>query len=202
MINENEFLETASELPELIPEALLHYLSIDSDREGLKGTPNRFIDAWDFWTQGYHQDPKEVLKSFEDGSEQYDEMVFQGNISFWSTCEHHLAPFWGVAHIGYIPKGKIVGLSKLSRVTDVFARRLQVQERLCVQISSAINDNLSPEGVGVVLQCRHSCMESRGIQKAGSVTTTSSLLGSFKEDVAVRSEFLSFVHSTFNSVNL
>jgi GTP cyclohydrolase I len=163
------------------------------DRQGLEETPDRVAKAWQFWTSGWDGDPVAILKTFEDGAENYDEMVFQGRIPVYSHCEHHLAPFFGVAHIGYIPDGKIVGLSKLSRVTDLYARRLQVQERLTNQICEAIWEVLDPIGCGVVLRCRHMCMESRGIQRAGTITYTSSLRGAFKDHGDARAEFLKFV---------
>lgn len=159
-------------------------------REGLLDTPKRFATAWNFWTSGYGQEPKDVLKTFKDGKT--DEMVFQGGIPVWSLCEHHLAPFFGVAHIGYIPGDSIVGLSKLARLVDVFARRLQVQERCTAEIADALFTEIGAKGVGVVLRCRHTCMESRGVQKAGTITYTSALRGVFK-DGAARQEFLQFV---------
>lgn len=165
----------------------------ETDREGLKDTPARVEKAWAHWTSGYNQDPKEILKTFIDGGEHYSEMVFQGNIAWFSTCEHHLAPFFGFAHIAYIPNGRIVGLSKLSRLLDVFARRLQCQERITRQVADTLMDVLSPLGCGVVLQARHHCMESRGIQKIGTVTITSEVRGNFKERPEVRSEFMDFV---------
>ena len=183
-----------------IPIQLLKFIGEDPDREGLRETPRRFLQAWQHWTSGYQIDPVSVLKGFEDGSENYDAMVFQGAIPVWSLCEHHLVPFFGVAHIGYIPEGKIIGLSKFSRLVEIFARRLQVQERLTQQIAHAIFDNLKPKGVGVVLRCRHSCMESRGIEKSGSMTYTSSLVGCLKEDQNARSEFLRFVERADASV--
>jgi GTP cyclohydrolase I len=172
---------------------LLRDIGEDRLREGLLETPQRAWEAWKFWTSGYNKDPREVLKCFKDGAENVDEMVVQLNVSFWSMCEHHLAPFWGLAHVGYIPNGKIVGLSKIARVIDIFARRLQTQERLTQQIADAFATSLEPLGVGVVLQARHSCMESRGIQKAGTVTVTSALRGAFKEKPEARAEFLSLV---------
>jgi GTP cyclohydrolase I len=178
---------------ELIKAILGRIVGEEPDRQGLQETPKRYVTALAFWTKGYQEDPKSVLKEFEDGAQNYNEMVFQGAISCWSLCEHHLAPFFGVAHIGYIPNGKIVGLSKLSRLVDVFARRLQVQERLTRQIADALDENLKPKAVGVVLRCRHSCIESRGVQKAGSMTYTSALTGLFKDDISARSEFLKFV---------
>lgn len=161
-------------------------------REGLEDTPLRFAKAWSHWTKGYGEDPVEVLKSFEDGSEGYTGIIVQCGIPVYSHCEHHLAPFFGVAHIGYIPTDRIAGLSKLSRVVDIFSRRLQVQERLTTQIAKAICEVLNPKGGGVILQCRHLCMESRGIQRSGTVTTTSSVWGVFAEKEA-RAEFLNLV---------
>lgn len=169
-------------------------------REGLLQTPDRVSRAWSHWTSGYTDDPTKVLKCFEDGAQGCDEMVFQGKIPFYSHCEHHLAPFFGLAHIAYIPNGRIVGLSKLSRVTDIFARRLQVQERLCNQIATAINEALQPLGVGVVLQARHMCMESRGVQRTGTITVTSALRGNFKEAPEVRAEFMTFVQSAMQGI--
>ncbi len=159
-------------------------------RPGLFETPKRFAAAWRFYTSGYRQDPKAILKEFEDGGEKYDELVVVSNISIFSLCEHHGAPLFGVAHIGYIPNGKVVGLSKLSRLADVFARRLQVQERMTWQIADALQEHLRPKGVAVMLQCRHLCMESRGIQKTGTITTTTAMRGALKNDAATRAEFL------------
>ena len=181
--------------PSLIA-SLVAQVGEDPGREGLVDTPERCARAWAEWTSGYGQDPAAVLKSFVDGSEHYDELVFQGNISVYSHCEHHLAPFFGVAHIGYIPSGRVVGLSKLARLVDVFARRLQVQERLTVQVARALHEALQPRAVGVVLECRHLCMESRGIQRAGTVTKTSALLGEFRHEPEARAEFMSMVNSS------
>lgn len=172
---------------------LLVELGENPEREGLLETPARVLKAWKFWCSGYGKNPADVLKVFEDGSEGCDEMVFQGNIPFFSHCEHHMAPFFGVAHVAYIPNGKIVGLSKLPRLIEIFARRLQVQERLTNQVVDAIMDNLQPLGCGIVFKARHHCMESRGVQKIGTVTTTSALRGNFKEHAEVRSEFMSLV---------
>lgn len=169
----------------------LKLLDPEPNREGLRETPVRVTKAWQYWTSGYYQDPAEILKTFEDGAKNYDEMVFQGNIPVYSHCEHHLAPFFGVAHIGYIPKQRIVGLSKISRLVDVFAHRLQVQERLTTQIADSLFQCLEPLGVGVVVRCRHLCMESRGIRRHGTVTYTSSLLGVFRQEA--KSEFMRFV---------
>lgn len=162
----------------------------DPAREGLTETPARFAKAWAKWTEGYALDPATVLKSFEDGAESYDEMIVQSNIPVYSHCEHHLAPFFGVVHIAYIPTKRIAGLSKLSRVVDIFAHRLQVQERLTTQIAQALSENLSPKGVGVIVECRHLCMEARGIQRQGTTTTTSALLGALRK---ARPEFLALI---------
>lgn len=182
--------------------AFLARITPDHKRGGLAETPRRVSEAWKFWTSGYYADPAAVLKVFDDGAEDYDALVFQGNIPCYSMCEHHLAPFFGVAHIGYIPNKRIVGLSKLARVTDIFARRLQVQERLTTQIANALYDNLDPLAVGVVLRCRHLCMESRGIQRAGTVTYTSALRGQFKEEPEARAEFLRFVERADEQRNI
>lgn len=185
-----------SKLPTIQEEAITHLLESfgeDPRREGLRETPARALAAWKFWTSGYSKDARDVLKLFRDGASDVDEMVVQLNVPFWSMCEHHLAPFWGLAHVGYIPNGQIVGLSKIARLIDVFARRLQTQERLTQQIVDALDTNLKPLGSGVVMQARHSCMESRGIQKAGTVTVTSALRGALKEKPAARAEFLSLV---------
>lgn len=175
--------------------ALIEKAGDDPFRPGVLDTPLRFLKAWEFWTSGYNQDPATVLKTFEDGAQGCDEMIAQRDISFFSLCEHHLAPFFGVVHIGYIPNGRIVGLSKLARLVEVFARRLQVQERLTNQIAEALDNHLQPVGVGVVVEARHLCMESRGVQKSGTSTVTSALRGVFKTKPEARAEFLSFVRS-------
>lgn len=165
----------------------------DPERGGLAETPARVVKAWKMWTSGYDRDPRDVLKVFQDGAENYDEMVIVRDIPFYSHCEHHLAPFFGTACIAYIPDGYVVGLSKLSRVLDIFARRLQVQERLTNQVADAINDHLAPKGVGVVIKARHLCMESRGICQQGHHTVTSALRGAIKDQPETRGEFLSLV---------
>lgn len=169
---------------------LLEYIGENPDREGLKETPDRVLRAWDHWTQGYKQDPAEVLKTFEDGAEGVDEMVIVRDIQLYSHCEHHMAPFFGKAHVAYIPDGKVVGLSKLARVVDAFAHRLQVQERLTNQIADCINDNLKPLGVGVIIEATHFCMCSRGVNKQGSTTVSSALRGAMRNDAAARLEFM------------
>lgn len=174
---------------------LLQFIGEDPTRGGLRETPARVIKAWrDEWASGYKKDPKEILKQFDDGGEKYDEMILVRDIPVYTHCEHHLAPFFGVAHVAYIPSGRIVGLSKLSRLVDIFARRLQVQERLTTQIAEALKENLLPKGVAVMLKCRHLCMESRGIKQEGSSTVTSKMLGAFLEKPEARAEFLSAIN--------
>ena len=165
----------------------------DSQRPGLLETPRRFREAWMFHTCGYGMDPANVLKTFEDGADDYDEIILVKNIPFYSTCEHHLAPFFGTVSIAYIPNGKIVGLSKLPRLVEIFARRLQVQERLTTQIAGAIGKHLNPLGVAVTMTARHLCMESRGIQRQGHETITSAMHGAFRTDQSARNEFLQLV---------
>jgi GTP cyclohydrolase I len=166
----------------------------DDRREGIAETPRRAAAAWIEWTSGYGVKPEEVLKSFEDGAQGYDEMVLLRDIPVYSHCEHHLAPFFGIAHVAYIPRKRIVGISKLSRLVDIFAKRLQVQERMTVQIADALVEHLDPVGVGVMLQCRHLCMESRGVQRSKLVTVTTVLRGALKDGPA-RDEFLKTINS-------
>lgn len=160
-------------------------------REGLIDTPNRVAKAMSHWFSGYHVDIAALMKVFEDGGENYDEMVIVKDIPIYSKCEHHMADIFGTATIAYIPNGKIVGLSKLSRLADAFARRLQVQERLTSQIADALVEHLNPLGVGVVIRARHMCMESRGICQQGHHTITSALRGVLKSDANARQEFMS-----------
>jgi GTP cyclohydrolase IA len=169
---------------------LLQYIGDDPTRGGLEETPTRVAKAWKFWGSGYDVDVKSLLKTFEDGAEGCDEMVMVKDIPFYTHCEHHLAPFFGTATIAYLPNKKIVGLSKLNRVLNVYARRLQVQERLTAQVADAINDHLQPLAVGVVIKARHLCMESRGVCQQGHHTVTSALRGVFKTEASARAEFL------------
>ncbi len=162
----------------------------DPDRPGLAETPARVASAWKHWTSGYTQDPSKVLKVFKDGAEQYDELIVVKNIPVYSHCEHHLAPFFGTVTIGYVPNGKIVGLSKLTRLVDCFAHRLQVQERLTIQIANALMEQLQAKSVGVIVKCRHLCMESRGIRTQGEETITSAMLGELQPNQAMRAEFM------------
>ena len=160
----------------------------DPEREGLLDTPKRVEKSLKFLTRGYRQTLEEVVNGalFEAES---DDMVIVRDIEFFSMCEHHMLPFFGKCHVGYIPKGKILGVSKVARIVDMFARRLQIQERLTRQISSALMEILGAEGVGVVMEARHLCMQMRGVEKQHSVMTTSSMVGSFRRELATRNEF-------------
>ncbi len=165
-------------------------LGENPDRAGLVETPSRVAKAWKHWTAGYAQNPAECLKVFEDGAEDYNELIVVRGIPVYSHCEHHLAPFFGKATIGYVPNGKMVGLSKLTHLVNCFSKRLQVQERLTTQIASALMTHLEPKAVGVVIRCRHLCMESRGIRTQGEETITSAMLGELLTNLALRTEFL------------
>jgi GTP cyclohydrolase I len=182
-MNENDFSEKDWR-------RLLRHLGEDPDRQGLLETPKRVEKAWKHWTAGYAQDPAEILKTFEDGAEQYNELIVVRGVPVYSHCEHHLAPFFGAATIGYIPNGKIIGLSKMTRLVECFSKRLQVQERLTIQIADALMAHVQPLAAGVVIRCRHMCMESRGIRTPGQETVTSAILGQMQTDLALRTEFL------------
>lgn len=174
---------------------LLRAIGEDLSRPGLLETPDRVIRAWKHeWCKGYRMDPRAVLKTFDDGADGVDELVVVRDLEFYSHCEHHMAPFFGVAHIGYIPRQRIVGLSKLGRVLDIFACRLQVQERLTNQIADTIDSVLNPIGVGVVIEAKHFCMCSRGVGKQKSTTVTSALRGTVKTEPECRAEFLKLAH--------
>ena len=175
----------------LIRELLIE-IGEDPGREGLIKTPERVMKALKFLTQGYSTSVADVINNAIFTSE-VNNMVIVRDIEIYSLCEHHMLPFFGRCHVGYIPHSKILGISKLSRIVDLFARRLQIQERLTAQIAREISDTIKPEGVGVVIECRHLCMMMRGVEKQNSVMTTSSVLGSFHEDPATRAEFLSLI---------
>lgn len=177
--------------PKLVTE-LLELLGENPKREGLARTPVRVMKSLQYLTQGYQMDPKEILKHaiFK---EPYDEMVIVKDIEIFSLCEHHLLPFYGKAHIAYIPNGKILGLSKIPRIVEVFSKRLQVQERLTTQIAECLMTALNPKGVAVVIEALHLCMSMRGVRKADAYTITSSMLGAFRKDPRSRSEFLSLI---------
>ncbi len=174
---------------------LLVSLGENPDRAGLVDTPSRLAKAWKHWTAGYTQDPAECLKVFEDGAQEYNELIVVRGIPVYSHCEHHLAPFFGQATIGYVPDGKIVGLSKLTRLVECFSKRLQVQERLTIQIANALMTHLQPKAVGVIIRCRHMRMESRGIRTQGEETITSSMLGDLLPNLALRTEFLALARA-------
>ncbi len=178
-------------IPDLV-EALLAELGEDPDRQGLKATPERVSRALRQLTDGYGVDPVDVISDavFE---QDYDEMVVVKDIPFYSLCEHHMLPFFGSCHVGYLPRGKVVGLSKIPRLVGVFAHRLQLQERMTNEIAQALNGALEPKGVGVVVEARHLCMEMRGVEKPGGQMITSCMLGTFRKDPRTRAEFLNLV---------
>jgi GTP cyclohydrolase IA len=190
--------------PEIIPAGpgriagrvreILGDLGENPERDGLKRTPERFEKALRFLTSGYQQNPETLLNGamFDVA---YDEMVVVKDIELYSLCEHHLLPFFGRCHVAYLPDKKVVGLSKVARLVDMFARRLQIQERLTSQIATAIQDQLHPQGVGVIVEARHLCMVMRGVEKQNSTTTTSAMLGAFRDNKQTRDEFLALVNS-------
>jgi GTP cyclohydrolase I len=172
---------------------MLTLIGEDPNREGLRRTPERFEKAFRYLTSGYRQDPEKLLNGAM-FSVCYDNMVVVKDIELYSLCEHHLLPFFGKCHVAYIPNKKVVGLSKIARLVNMFARRLQIQERLTSQIAKAIQDRLSPEGVGVVVEARHLCMVMRGVEKQHSSAMTSAMLGAFRENKQTRDEFLSLIN--------
>jgi GTP cyclohydrolase I len=188
--NQNQTLTSAS-FEDLMREVLVR-LGEDPNREGLQRTPDRYAKALHDLTRGYHEDPEEILRGAL-FSVDYDEMVIVKDIEMFSLCEHHVLPFFGKVHVAYIPKGKVLGLSKVARLVEVFSRRLQVQERLTVQIAETIQKVVQPLGVGVIIEARHLCMMMRGVEKQHSATVTSSMLGAFRAQ-QTRQEFLSLVH--------
>lgn len=187
------FTEEARRAAEAHVREILRLIGDDPDREGLLETPARYVRALEEHFAGYSQDPAQHLDRTFEEVQGYDELVLVSDIEVYSHCEHHMVPFVGKAHVGYIPNGRVVGLSKLARVVDVFAKRLQVQEKLTVQIAQAIERSLSPHGVAVILQCQHFCMCYRGVRKPGSWTTTSRLRGAFLNDSAARMELLTLL---------
>lgn len=172
---------------------LLLWAGEDPAREGLLDTPKRVATAYEDWFSGYKADPVSFLKRTFEEVEGYDEMIVLRDISFESHCEHHMAPIIGVAHVGYLPSNKVVGISKLARVVETFARRFQVQEKMTAQIANCIEDVLKPRGVGVVVDAVHQCMTTRGIHKSGVSMVTSQMLGAFRKDARTRSEFLTMI---------
>ena len=172
---------------------LLRWAGEDPAREGLLDTPRRVAEAYTDWFSGYAMDPHEFMRRTFEEVAGYDEMIVLRDIEFESHCEHHMAPIIGKAHVGYLPNGKVVGISKLARVVEAYARRFQVQEKMTAQIAHCIQDVLDPLGVGVIVDASHQCMTTRGIHKTGVSMVTSKLLGSFREDARTRSEFLRFL---------
>ena len=170
---------------------LIEYLGDDPNREGLRETPKRVILSYDHLFSGYGQRVEDVLKVFEDDTS--DQMILLKEIEFYSTCEHHMLPFFGKAHIAYIPNGKVVGISKLARILEIFSRRLQIQERLAQNVTEALMTHLNPLGAACLLEAQHFCMTSRGVQKQNSIMVTSSLEGVFRENASVKTEFLALI---------
>ena len=175
-----------------ITKELLTQIGEDPEREGLLSTPDRVSRAWEYLSRGYRQDVKELINNAI-FNEKYDQMVAVKDIEFHSMCEHHLLPFFGHAHIAYIPNGKIVGLSKIPRILDMFSRRLQVQERMTQEVAGMLNDVLEPKGVAVIIEAQHMCMQMRGVEKKQSYMSTSAMLGIFRDDDKTRKEFLDIV---------
>lgn len=193
MLNIKETKDFDLEVVRESVKTILEEIGEDISREGLLRTPDRVAKAYKFLTEGYHQSVEEVINGaiFE---EKYDEMVIVKDIDFYSLCEHHMLPFYGKVHVAYIPNGKIVGLSKIPRIVDMFSRRLQVQERMTQQIAETLDHYLDPQGVGVVCEGLHMCMMMRGVQKQNSITTTSSMHGVFKDDDRTRNEFVKLIN--------
>ena len=174
---------------------LLKEIGENPDREGLMRTPSRVAKSWEFFSRGYNQNLEEIINNaiFEEDAK---DMVIVRDVEFFSLCEHHLLPFFGKAHVGYIPNGKVIGLSKIPRIIDMFSRRLQVQERLTHQVAEVLQDVLNPIGVAVVMEGRHMCMQMRGVEKQNSFASTSAMLGQFRKSSETRSEFLSIINRT------
>jgi GTP cyclohydrolase I len=189
---------TSATVEELFREILVR-LGEDAEREGLLRTPERIHKAYQFLTRGYREDPEKLLKGAL-FTVSYDEMVIVKDVEMFSLCEHHMLPFFGKVHVAYIPKGKVIGLSKIPRLIEVFSRRLQIQERLTTQIADTIQKVIEPQGVGVVIEARHLCMMMRGVEKQHSAAVTSSMLGCFRDEEETRTEFLSLIRSRGNGV--
>ena len=187
--------EVTAEAAQDAVRTLLRWAGENPDREGLRDTPSRVVRAYGDWFSGYLSDPAEYLRRTFEEVEGYDEMIVLRGIEFESHCEHHMAPIIGRAHVGYLPTNKVVGISKLARVVDGYARRFQVQEKLTAQIARCINDVLKPRGVGVVIDAVHQCMTTRGVHKRGVAMITSNMLGTFREDARTRAEFLRFTET-------
>jgi GTP cyclohydrolase I len=189
---------TSASFEDLVREMMVR-LGENPSREGLVRTPDRVRRAFEFLTKGYKDDPEEMLKKAL-FTVTYDEMVIVKDIEVFSLCEHHMLPFFGKVHVAYIPKGKVIGLSKIPRLIEMFSRRLQIQERLTTQIAETIQKAIQPQGVGVVIEARHLCMMMRGVEKQHSAAVTSSMLGCFRDEQETRNEFLSLIHNRANGV--
>ena len=172
---------------------LIRWAGDDPDREGLLETPDRVVRSYEEFFSGYGKDPKEILAKTFSEVDGYDEMIVMNDIRFESHCEHHMVPIIGKAHIGYLPDRRVVGISKLARLVDVYARRLQIQEKMTVQIADTLQEVLQPKGVGVVVEAAHQCMTTRGVHKPGAALVTSRMLGAFRQDVSTRREFLAII---------
>jgi len=181
---------------------LLRWAGDDPSREGLKGTPDRVVRAFEEWFAGYGQDPHEVLQRTFEEVEGYDEIVFLKDIRFESHCEHHLAPIIGRAHIAYLPNRRVVGISKLARLVEIYAKRLTIQEKMTAQIANTLDEVLQPRGVAVVIDAAHQCMTTRGVHKPGVSMMTSRMLGAFRDDAATRREFLAMLNTPSHSANV
>ena len=186
---------TNHDILEKITRNLLKEIGENPDREGLVRTPSRVAKSWEFFSRGYNQNLEDIVNNaiFEEDAK---DMVIVRDVEFFSLCEHHLLPFFGKAHVGYIPNGKVIGLSKIPRIIDMFSRRLQVQERLTHQVAEVLQDVLNPIGVAVVMEGRHMCMQMRGVEKQNSFASTSAMLGQFRKSSETRSEFLSIINRT------
>jgi len=189
---------TSASFDEMMREVLVR-LGEDPTREGLERTPARVHKAFEFLTKGYQEDPEALLKKAL-FTVSYDEMVIVKDVEMFSLCEHHMLPFFGKVHVAYIPNGKVIGLSKIPRLIEIFSRRLQIQERLTTQIAETIQKTIQPQGVGVVIEARHLCMMMRGVEKQHSAAVTSSMLGSFRDEHETRNEFLSLIRQRPNGV--
>lgn len=177
--------------PEENVRRLIEFLGDDPQREGLRETPTRVLRSYERLFGGYHQDPQQVMKTFQ--SQECDEIVLLKNVEFYSTCEHHMLPFYGRAHVAYIPDGRLLGISKLARLVEIYSRRLQIQERLCAEITTCLMNILHPRGAACVMEAQHLCMISRGVEKQNSIMVTSSLQGVFREDARTRNEFMTMI---------
>jgi len=200
LLSEGKRTESGGSIADLVRRMIV-LLGEDPNRDGLRKTPERYEKALRFLTSGYHQDPDHILNGAT-FSVCYDEMVVVKDIELFSLCEHHLLPFFGKCHVAYLPNKKVIGLSKIARLVNMFARRLQIQERLTSQIAKAISEKISPEGVGVIIEARHLCMVMRGVEKQHSQAVTSAMLGAFRENKQTRDEFLALVRTNRNQSSL